>query len=100
MKAALKRAGETDAGKAIGNAGVQMLVKLLELEPKILPGTSNQEQTRRSNPLKQKSCQITRMESDKTRESRPNNNRGHSAAEGRPVRSRRKPTGRHLARIT
>ncbi|GFV98769.1 hypothetical protein TNCV_2912861 [Trichonephila clavipes] len=32
MKAALKRAGGTDADTAIGNARAQMLVKLLELE--------------------------------------------------------------------
>ncbi|GFS79865.1 hypothetical protein TNCV_750441 [Trichonephila clavipes] len=32
VKAALKRAGGTDAGMANGNAGVQKLVKLLESE--------------------------------------------------------------------
>ncbi|GFY20939.1 transposable element Tcb1 transposase [Trichonephila clavipes] len=68
-------------------------------EPEILPGTSNQGQTKRSNPPKQKSSRKTKVESERTRESRPSTNRRHSAAEGRPVRSRRKSTVRHLARI-
>ncbi|GFY30560.1 uncharacterized protein TNCV_3523231 [Trichonephila clavipes] len=61
-------------------------------EPEILPGTSSQGHMRRFNPPKQKSSRKTRIESDRTRETRPSTNRGHSAAEGRPVRSRRKPT--------
>ncbi|GFT94399.1 retrovirus-related Pol polyprotein from transposon 297 [Trichonephila clavipes] len=61
-------------------------------EPKILPGTSNQGQKRRSNPPKQKSSRKTRVESDRTRETRTSTDKGHSAAEGRPVRTRRKPT--------
>ncbi|GFW20341.1 uncharacterized protein TNCV_3457791 [Trichonephila clavipes] len=68
-------------------------------EPEILPGTSNQGQARRSNLPKQKSSRKISVESDRTRESRPNTNREHSAAEGRPFRSRRKPTVRPLARI-
>ncbi|GFW25327.1 hypothetical protein TNCV_5088921 [Trichonephila clavipes] len=63
-------------------------------EPEILPGTSNQGQTRRTNPPEQKSSRKTRGESDRTRDTRPSTNRGYSAVEGRPVRSRRKPTGR------
>ncbi|GFX54081.1 uncharacterized protein TNCV_2337171 [Trichonephila clavipes] len=61
-------------------------------EPEILPGTSNQGQASRSNPPKQKSSRKTRMEFDRTQETRPNTNRGHSTAEGRPVRPRKKPT--------
>ncbi|GFU01502.1 hypothetical protein TNCV_3123681 [Trichonephila clavipes] len=62
------------------------------LEPEILPGTSNQGQTRRSNPSKQRSSRKTRVESDRTRETRPSTNRRHSATEVIPVLSRRKPT--------
>ncbi|GFW40739.1 hypothetical protein TNCV_4528281 [Trichonephila clavipes] len=68
-------------------------------ESEVLPGSSNQGQTRRSNPPKQKSSRKTRMEADRTGETRRSTHREHRAAEGRPVRSRRKSTVRHLARI-
>ncbi|GFX33331.1 hypothetical protein TNCV_811931 [Trichonephila clavipes] len=58
-------------------------------EPEILPGTSNQGHTRRSNPPKQKSSRKTRVESDRTRETRPSTNRGHSAAEDTLQRTKR-----------
>ncbi|GFY22505.1 uncharacterized protein TNCV_2177661 [Trichonephila clavipes] len=63
-------------------------------EPEIFPGTSNQGQTRRSNPPKPKRSRKIRTEADKTRETRPSTNREHSADEGRPVRSRKKTTVR------
>ncbi|GFU93713.1 uncharacterized protein TNCV_2185931 [Trichonephila clavipes] len=61
-------------------------------EPEVLPGSSNQGMTRRSIPPHQLSSQKTRMEADRTGETRRSTHRGHSAVEGRPVRSRRKPT--------
>ncbi|GFV81234.1 uncharacterized protein TNCV_4772621 [Trichonephila clavipes] len=61
-------------------------------EPEILPGSSNQGQTRRSNPPHQQSSRKTRREDDRTGWNQKYS--GHSAAEGRPVRSRRKPTVR------
>ncbi|GFU89358.1 hypothetical protein TNCV_1783401 [Trichonephila clavipes] len=62
-------------------------------EPEILPGSSNQGQTRRSNPPHQQASRKTRMEADRTGRTR-STHRGHRAAEGRPFRSRRKPTVR------
>ncbi|GFS92648.1 hypothetical protein TNCV_1160941 [Trichonephila clavipes] len=69
-------------------------------EPEILPRSSNQGQTRRSNPPHQQSSRKTRMEADRTGGT-GSTHRGHSAAEGIPVRSRRKPAvrERYLARI-
>ncbi|GFW85260.1 uncharacterized protein TNCV_3250001 [Trichonephila clavipes] len=63
-------------------------------EPEILPGSSNQGQTRRSNPPLQQSSRKTRMEADRTGETRRSTHGGHSAVEGRPALSRRKPTVR------
>ncbi|GFV26772.1 uncharacterized protein TNCV_5000561 [Trichonephila clavipes] len=57
-------------------------------------GSSNQGQTRRSNPPHQQSSRKTRMEADRNGITRRSTHRGHSAAEGRLVRSRRKPTVR------
>ncbi|GFT66097.1 hypothetical protein TNCV_3238341 [Trichonephila clavipes] len=48
--------------------------------PKILPGSSNQGQTRRSNPPHQQSSRKTRMEADRIGRTRITH-RGHSAAE-------------------
>ncbi|GFW01696.1 uncharacterized protein TNCV_4086111 [Trichonephila clavipes] len=45
-----------------------------------------------SNPPHQQSSRKTRMEAVRTKETRISTHRGHSAAEGRPIRSRRKPT--------
>ncbi|GFW36219.1 uncharacterized protein TNCV_4930811 [Trichonephila clavipes] len=63
-------------------------------EPEILLGSSNQGQTRRSNPPHQQRSRKTRMEADRTEETRRSTHRGHSAAEKRPVRSWKKPTVR------
>ncbi|GFT72797.1 hypothetical protein TNCV_406861 [Trichonephila clavipes] len=61
-------------------------------EPEILPGSSNQGQTRRSNPPHQQGSRKTRMEADRIGRTR-STHRGHRAAEERPFRSR-KPTVR------
>ncbi|GFV89427.1 hypothetical protein TNCV_4152431 [Trichonephila clavipes] len=60
-------------------------------EPEILPGSSNQGQTKRSNPPHQQSSRKTRMEADRTGETSRSTHRGHSA--------RRKPIMRPLACI-
>ncbi|GFT59681.1 retrovirus-related Pol polyprotein from transposon 412 [Trichonephila clavipes] len=59
--------------------------------PEILPGTSNQGQMKRFSPTKEESWREARVQSDRARETRTTGSKGHSAAEGRPVRSRRKP---------
>ncbi|GFW57184.1 uncharacterized protein TNCV_541011 [Trichonephila clavipes] len=55
-------------------------------EPEVLPGPSNQGH-RRFSPPKEESSRETRVESGKARETRTKDSGGHSAAEGRPVRS-------------
>ncbi|GFX19697.1 uncharacterized protein TNCV_2076051 [Trichonephila clavipes] len=62
-------------------------------EPETLPGSSNQVQTRRSNPLHQQSSRKARMEADRTEETKRSTHRTVQWM-GRPVRSRRKPTVR------
>ncbi|GFW76944.1 uncharacterized protein TNCV_2030491 [Trichonephila clavipes] len=59
--------------------------------PEILPGTSNQGQMKRFSPTKEESRREARLQSDRARETRTTGSKGHSAAAGRPVRSRRKP---------
>ncbi|GFY21864.1 uncharacterized protein TNCV_3295081 [Trichonephila clavipes] len=59
-------------------------------EPEVLPGTSNKGQMRRFSPPKEESSREARVESGKARETRTRDSGGHSAAEERPVRSRKK----------
>ncbi|GFX59374.1 hypothetical protein TNCV_4633321 [Trichonephila clavipes] len=59
-------------------------------EPELLPGTSNQGQMRRFSPPKEESSREARVESSKARENRTKDSGGHSAAERRTVRSRKK----------
>ncbi|GFV12929.1 hypothetical protein TNCV_3174641 [Trichonephila clavipes] len=54
---------------------------------------------RRFSPSKEGSSREARVESGKVRETRTKDSGGHSAAEGRPIRSRKKTTVRPLARI-
>ncbi|GFS66617.1 uncharacterized protein TNCV_228981 [Trichonephila clavipes] len=63
-------------------------------KPEILPGTSNQGQMRRFSPPKEESSRGARVQSGRVREIRTKDSGRHSAAEGRPFRSRRKPTVR------
>ncbi|GFU71396.1 hypothetical protein TNCV_2584671 [Trichonephila clavipes] len=66
-------------------------IRIVNWEPEVFPGPSNQGQMRFSPP-KEESSREASMESDKARETRTKDSRGHSAAEGRPVRSRKKTT--------
>ncbi|GFY34667.1 uncharacterized protein TNCV_1373581 [Trichonephila clavipes] len=58
-------------------------------------GTSNQGQMRRFSPPNEESSRGARVQSYRARETRTKDIGVHSAAEGRPVRSRRKPTVKH-----
>ncbi|PRD21583.1 UNVERIFIED_CONTAM: hypothetical protein NCL1_51333 [Trichonephila clavipes] len=55
--------------------------------PETIAGPSNQQQMRKFSPTKEESRRGTRVQSDKARETRTTGSKGHSAAEGRPVRS-------------
>ncbi|GFU17818.1 uncharacterized protein TNCV_3335391 [Trichonephila clavipes] len=61
-------------------------------EPEILSRILKSSTDEESNPTHQQSSRKTRMEADRTEETRISTHRGHSAAEKRPVQSRRKPT--------
>ncbi|GFW16508.1 uncharacterized protein TNCV_2351321 [Trichonephila clavipes] len=58
------------------------------------PGTSNQQQMRRFSPPKEESRRGARVQSDRARETRTTGSKGHSAAEGRPMRSGKTTTVR------
>ncbi|GFU85735.1 uncharacterized protein TNCV_2434831 [Trichonephila clavipes] len=57
--------------------------------PETLPGTSNQRQMRRFSPPKEESRRRARVQSGRARETRTKGSKEHSAAEGRPVQSRK-----------
>ncbi|GFT12014.1 retrovirus-related Pol polyprotein from transposon 297 [Trichonephila clavipes] len=61
--------------------------KRREEGPETIAGPSNQQQMRKFSPTKEESRRGTRVQSDKARETRTTGSKGHSAAEGRPVRS-------------
>ncbi|GFW76948.1 uncharacterized protein TNCV_2030531 [Trichonephila clavipes] len=62
--------------------------------PETLSGTSNQQQRWKFSPPKEESRRGARVQSDRAREIRTTGSRGHSAAEGRPVRSGKTTTVR------
>ncbi|GFT34702.1 uncharacterized protein TNCV_1536311 [Trichonephila clavipes] len=62
--------------------------------PETISGPSHQQQMRKFSPTKEESRRRAKVQSDKARETRTAGSKGHSAAEGRPVRSRKTTTER------
>ncbi|GFW68461.1 uncharacterized protein TNCV_3300031 [Trichonephila clavipes] len=63
--------------------------------PETISGPSHQQQMRQFSPTKEESRRGARVHSDKARETRITSSKGHSAAEGRQVRSGKTTTVRH-----
>ncbi|GFT27479.1 uncharacterized protein TNCV_1275731 [Trichonephila clavipes] len=95
---------ENKSGKSNkGNAGLEdprvkrtrpIVSTGISEKPEILPGTSNQGQTRRSNTPHPQRGREARVQSDRARETRTTGSKGHSANDGRLVQSRKTTTGR------
>ncbi|GFV04771.1 uncharacterized protein TNCV_1743321 [Trichonephila clavipes] len=84
-----------------GNVGMEDL-RVKRCKAAELTGTSERHKRKRPkicSPLKEESSREARVESGRARETRTKDSGGHSAAEERVVWSRKKTTGRHLARI-
>ncbi|GFX19780.1 uncharacterized protein TNCV_2076871 [Trichonephila clavipes] len=62
--------------------------------PELISGSSHQQQRRQLSPTKKESRRGARVQSDKARETRTTGSKGHSVAQGRPVRSRKTTTVR------